>query len=86
MQPNPAGCYYLRPHFYEAVGLNVSYNLSSDPNPPQCRWEERKIGLTMEAVWGLTMEEASVWAQYQGVRPLFVLRLLVISAYLAKIG
>ena len=45
-------CYNLRPAFYEAVGLNVSYNLSSDPNPPQCRWEECKIGLTMQEVLG----------------------------------
>ena len=45
-------CYNLRPTFYEAIGLNVSYNLSSDPNPPQCPCEERKIGLTMEEVWG----------------------------------
>ena len=46
-------CYNLRPPpFYEAIGLNVSYNLSSDPNPPQCRCEEHKIGLTMEEVWG----------------------------------
>ena len=34
------------------MGLNVSYNLFSDPNPAQCRWEERKIGLTMEELWG----------------------------------
>ena len=44
-------CYNLCPPFYEAVGLNVSYNLSSDPNPPQCQWEEHKIGLMMEEVW-----------------------------------
>ena len=52
MQPNPAGSVITSaPPFYEAVGLNVSYNLSSDPNPPQCRWEEHKIGLTVEEVW-----------------------------------
>ena len=39
------------PPFYEATGLNVSYNLSSGQNPPQCRWEERKAGLTMNEVW-----------------------------------
>ena len=45
-------CYNLHPPpFYEAIGLNVSYNLSSGQNPPQCRWEERKVGLTMNEVW-----------------------------------
>ena len=43
-------CYNLWLPFYKAVDLNVSYNLSSDPNPPHCRWEESKIGLTVEEV------------------------------------
>ena len=46
-------CYNLHPLFYEAIGLNVSYNLSLDRSPPQCQWEERKVGLTMNEVWGL---------------------------------
>ena len=45
-------CYNLHPLFYEAIGLNVSYNLSLDRNPPQCQWEECKVGLTMNEVWG----------------------------------
>ena len=53
MRPNPAGSVItFTPPFYEAGGLNVSYNLSSDPNPPQCQWEKHKIGLTMEEVGG----------------------------------
>ena len=45
-------CYNLHPPFYEAIGLNVSYHLCSGQNPPQCRWEECKVGLTMNEVWG----------------------------------
>ena len=53
MPPNPAGFVIIfTPPFYEPIGLNVSYNLSLDQNPPQCRWEEHKVGLTMNEVWG----------------------------------
>ena len=53
MRPNPAGFVIIfNPPFYAAIGLNVSYNLSLDWNPPQCRWEERKVGLTMNEIWG----------------------------------
>ena len=45
-------CYTLYPPFYEAVGLNVSYNLSTSTNLPQCHWGERRVGLTMREVWG----------------------------------
>ena len=45
-------CYTLYPPFYEAIGLNVSYNLTTNPNPPQCHWGERRVGLTMREVWG----------------------------------
>ena len=45
-------CYNLYPPIYEAIGLNVSYNLSTGTNPPQCHWGERKVGLTMREVWG----------------------------------
>ena len=43
---------FTPPPFSEAIGLNVSYNLSLDRNPPQCQWEERKVGLTVNEVWG----------------------------------
>ena len=53
MQPNPVGFVIIfTPPFCEAIGLNVSYHLSSGQNPPQCRWEECKVGLTMNKVWG----------------------------------
>lgn len=45
-------CYNLIPPYYEAVGLNASYDLANGTDPPQCRWGERKVGLTMREVWG----------------------------------
>ena len=46
-------CYTLHPPYYEAVGLNATYNLSTLSNPSQCSWGDRKVGLTMKEVWGL---------------------------------
>ncbi|XP_043732291.1 MLV-related proviral Env polyprotein-like [Cervus elaphus] len=45
-------CYTSHPPYYEAVGLNATYNLSTLSNPPQCSWGDRKVGLTMKQVWG----------------------------------
>ncbi|XP_052494354.1 MLV-related proviral Env polyprotein-like [Budorcas taxicolor] len=45
-------CYTLRPPYYEAVGLNATYNLSILSNPLQCSWGDRKVGLTLQEVWG----------------------------------
>ena len=48
MRPNPVGFVIIfTPPFYEAIGLNVSYQLSSGQNPPPM-----PIGLTMNEVWG----------------------------------
>ena len=44
-------CYNLYPPYYEALGLNASYGLTDNIDPPQCLWGERKMGLTMEKVW-----------------------------------
>ena len=45
-------CYTLHLPYYEAVGLNATYNLSILSNPPQCSWGDHKVGLTMKEVWG----------------------------------
>ncbi|KAJ1068262.1 hypothetical protein K5549_019789, partial [Capra hircus] len=45
-------CYNLIPPYYKAVGLNASYDLANGTDPPQCRWGEQKVGLTMREVWG----------------------------------
>ena len=81
MQPNPVGFVIIfTPPPHEAIGLNVSYNLSSGQNPPHCRWEERKVGLTMNDVWG----QGLVWAQCHVIKLPSVPRLLVTYAYTAK--
>ena len=45
-------CYTLYPPFYEAIGLEVSCNLSTSSGPPQCHWRKHRVGLTMKEVWG----------------------------------
>jgi hypothetical protein len=43
-------CYDMRPPFYEAIGLNVTYDISTSENPTQCSWEDCKRGLTIQQV------------------------------------
>ncbi|NWI11082.1 ENV1 protein, partial [Crypturellus soui] len=45
-------CYDIRPPFYEAIGLNSTFNLTKDENPLQCQWEEKRVGLTVQQVRG----------------------------------
>uniref|UniRef100_A0A8C0B611 Envelope glycoprotein n=1 Tax=Buteo japonicus TaxID=224669 RepID=A0A8C0B611_9AVES len=45
-------CYDTKPPFYEAIGMNTPYNLTNQANPLQCRWEERRIGITLKQVRG----------------------------------
>ena len=45
-------CYNLIPPYYEAVGLNSSYDLANSTDPPQYHWGDRKVGLTIKEIWG----------------------------------
>ncbi|NXT39358.1 ENV1 protein, partial [Pelecanoides urinatrix] len=45
-------CYDVRPPLYEGIGLKLSFNMSIEENPKQCRWNDKRIGLTMQQISG----------------------------------
>ncbi|KFO83703.1 hypothetical protein N320_03048, partial [Buceros rhinoceros silvestris] len=45
-------CYDIRPPFYEGIALNTSFSMSSQPNPIQCKWKEKWVGITLQQVRG----------------------------------
>ena len=45
-------CYTLYPPYYEAIGLDASYSLTTSIDPPKCHLGEQKVSLTMRKVWG----------------------------------
>ncbi|NXM05570.1 ENV1 protein, partial [Tyrannus savana] len=48
-------CYDVEPPFYEGVGLKATLSLSKENNPSQCKWNQKKGGLTMQQVKGYGM-------------------------------
>jgi hypothetical protein len=44
--------YDVMPPFYEAIGLNVTYNALTHENSTQCSWGDHKRGLTIQQVSG----------------------------------
>ncbi|NXG95370.1 ENV2 protein, partial [Loxia leucoptera] len=45
-------CYDSKPPFYEGVALNVSFNYSTLQDPPQCRWDTPRRGITLSQITG----------------------------------
>ncbi|NXX31058.1 ENV1 protein, partial [Nicator chloris] len=45
-------CYDAKLPFYEGVALKAPFNYSSINDPPQCRWDTPRRGITLNQVSG----------------------------------
>ncbi|NXF42393.1 ENV1 protein, partial [Nyctibius bracteatus] len=45
-------CYGIKPPYYEAVGVSEIPVRVNTPNPPQCKWDTEKSGITLTQVVG----------------------------------
>lgn len=45
-------CYDIEPPFYEGIALSSPYNTSTEESPSQCKWNKRKVGITLQQVRG----------------------------------
>ncbi|NXJ87269.1 ENV1 protein, partial [Trogon melanurus] len=45
-------CFDPKPPYYEAIGIDGSFRIVDGSNPPQCRWEENKQGISLQHVTG----------------------------------
>ncbi|NXU92261.1 ENV2 protein, partial [Xiphorhynchus elegans] len=45
-------CFDAQPPFYEAIGLNCTYNVTNDNYPIECNWNQKTAKVTLKRVIG----------------------------------